>query len=386
MGRVGKTVRRLAVCLTALLLLPLGGPARAVASLSQQTVTPKIAEWDNGAKVGVSSSGTAESFQASVQADTTGLKQGYYSVYVFDNTSRSVEPYDAIAFDLQNLGASPLKLSLTMKTRAGETATIGDSSYAILEAADQSLREAVQPLYGTVSVPAGFSGTVYVPFSRLYTSEGKTLSFSRIQSWGVTAVLSENQQAQFRFGNIRFLGGSVSAMKSRYFLVSITGSGNAVIPRKGSLLTLYEASARDMDGGAVKQTPVFSLKEKVPGASISPDGKLQIDSSCTAAGVTVCAKVPGSLSFAQTAVSLQKAGLGQSDKSAGVPAPAGVARLTGPVFRWLDGAATPLRAAGVVIILLLAAVWYAWFHEDGANYRRIRKKLTTASREGEKKP
>ena len=381
-----KAACRLAVCLTALLLLPLGGPARAVESFSRQTITPELKEWDNGARVSVTSSGRDETFQAAVQASTSGLRQGYYSVYVFDNTSRSVASDDAIALNLQNLGNSPLKLSLTMKTRAGETVTVGDSSYAVLEAADQSLQEAIEPLYGTFSIPAGFSGTVYMPFARLYTADGQTTSFSRIQSWGVTAVLSENQQAQFRFGNIRFLAGSMDTMKSQYYLISIVGSGNAVIPRKGELLTTYEASAQDLDGNAVKQTPVFSLKSKVPGASVSADGKLQIDSSCTASSVTVCARVPGSVGFTQTVVSLQKAGLGKNGGTAGVPAPSAVAPLTVPFYRWLGRAVTPLRAAGVVVILLLVAVWYAWFHEDGANYRRIQKRLTAAGREGEKKP
>lgn len=385
MKKCEKVRKLIVICLSALfVLLPLTDTAYAVTSESQRVITPgKMKEWDNGAKVTTTSSGRGSNFQTNVTADTHGLKQGYYSVYLYDITERDASSYDGICFHLKNANNTAMKMNLTFTVDSKTSVTMTGSSYAILESDDQSVREAIAPVNGTISVPAHFDGSVYVPLSKLYTSDGKSISLTQIQSWGITAVMSENQQIKYQIGNIAFLSRSVASMKNSYYLITLTGNNKVAVPKMGSAIEFYHAQVKDLDGNPVNQSAVFSLKNNVAGAAISKNGELQISSSCSATEITVCSKLPNSADDGELTVSLQR---GETVASVGIPKISDVPKITTLNEVRLNKIVNIIRFVAIVIALLLGAVFYSWFSEKQKNYILIKNKLLLPNdHEGEEK-
>lgn len=349
-------------------------PALALSSQAQYTLSPgDMKVWDNGANVTKTYSGQGTNCQTSVQANTVGLNKGYYSVYLYDLTAYDVKPYDGVSFHFQNQSSTDLKINLTFTINSSTSVSMTDASYAILESADQSVDEIRTPSYGTLSIPPNFNGTVYIPFSKLYTSDGKGVSLSKIQSWGITTVLTENEQVQYQIGNIQFLSGSMDAMRSKYYQISLSGNDTIVIPRVGSTIEMYQAQIKDMDGNIVTQTPTYYLKENIPGVTLSAAGELQISSNCTASSVAVDAKLGDSVTFAQKTITLKKSTNGKN--STGVPKPFNVPKITKPAYAVLNRLVWPIRIAGGVITVILIAIIMRWFLDANHYYIQIREKL-----------
>lgn len=383
--KVKKRKLVIAIFTALFLLLPISSTIYAVPSKSKNVITPEtMKEWDNGAKVTKESSGTGSSYKASVTADTTGLKKGYYSIFLYDNTKRNIEAYDGISFNIKNLNKMEMKINLTLTVDSKTSAVMTDSSYAILEASDKSICKTVVPSYGTIQIPAGFDGTVYVPFSRLYTSDGKKVSLTNIQSWGITTVMSENKQIKYEIGDFEFLKGSIDSMKDSYYLITLTGSSKINVPNAGSLIELYEAKVKDLEGNEIKEPATFYLKNNVSGASLSKDGKLEVNENCTASVITVCAKLENSVDSGEIEISMHRS---STTASAGIPKASDLQRITTATDLKLDKLLNVIRFASVIIALFLFAIFYNWFSEAKNNYIKIKNKLYNLSDydEGEEK-
>lgn len=375
----------LVICLSVFCaFLMLSGTASAVASDSKRVITPgEMKEWDNGAKVTCSGSGSGSNFRESMVADTSGLKKGYYSVFLYDVKARNLQSYDGFAFNLKNQNDSDLKINLTFTVNSKTSLTLSDSSYAILESSDQSISEAITPAYGTLSIPANFDGTVYIPLSKLCTSDGKTVSPAQIQSWGITSVMTENQQVKYQAGNFELLSGSIASMKASYYLFSLTGSSRIAVSNTGSVIEFYQAQVKDLDGNPVGQAATYSLKKAVSGVTISKDGRLEVDSDCTAPSVTVCSKLANSVDDGELTVSLQH---GRTVAAAGIPRPSAVPKITTPAESKLNGFMNWIRFAAIVIAVFFGVIFYSWFSEAKSNYLKIKDKLSSSDNyEGKEK-
>lgn len=374
MHKHDKTGKRILICFSALfLILSLSGTAFAISGTVSQVISPgSMREWDNGAKVTKTHSGTGRDYRLSVQSDTSGLTKGYYSVYLYDLTSRAIRSDDGISFYFKNENDTAMKISLTMVVNSKTSVSLTDASYVLLESADRSLIESVAPSSGTVSIPADFEGTVYVPFSRLYTFDGLSVPLTRIQSWGITVVMTENQQLRFQLGDVTLLSGSLASMKGSYYLISMTGDNSVTVPNVGAATESFQVQAKDLDGNPVNEAPVFYLKSKTAGVTLSEDGTLQVTAGCEASGVTVCAKLPDSVNFAQTEVTFKKISTGGW---AGVPSPSSVEKLTLPIYTRLNHTAGLIRALAAVTVLILTVIFCRWLYEGQLSYRRIRDKL-----------
>lgn len=368
------------------LLLFFNSTAYAVPSESKNVITPDtMKEWDNGAKVTKASSGTGSDYQINVNADTKGLKKGYYSIFLYDAKTRYIGSYDGISFNLKNESNTELKINLTLTIDSDTSAVMTDSSYAVLESQDKSICETIVPSYGTISIPAGFDGTVYIPFSKLYTSGGKNVSLTNIESWGITAVMSEDKQIKYQIGNIEFLSGSLASMKGSYYLITLSGNSRINIPNAGSVIEFYQTKVKDLDGNPIKQDTLYYLKNSVEGAALSKDGKLEIGSNCKASVITICAKSGNSVNFAELTVPMFHSSAAVS--YAGIPKADDVAHITTSVYTRLSEYINIIRFALAVIAVFLIAIFYQWFSEAKTNYIKIKNKIYNLSdyHEGEEK-
>lgn len=356
------------------LLLSFHSTALAVSSQGQHIIIPdKLREWDNGAKVTAVSKGSRENYHVNVSANTNGLKKGYYSIYLYDISERNLDPYDGICFNFKNLTDADIKINLTLTINSQTSIAMTDSSYAILESADQNLKESVFPAYGTILIPARFDGTVYIPFSRLYTTKGKNILPEHIQSWGITAVMTQNEQIQYEFGNIKFLCESIASMKN-YNLITVSGKDQVAIPSNGSALTFYQSTVKDLNGNPLKKRAMFYLKKSSPGVTISKDGRLEVNSSCTAQKITICSKVANCVNWGELTVPLERKGI-TSALDNGIPQPSNVQKITTTADVKINQSICWIQIIFGTIVLFLGAIFYEWFSEYSTNYTKIKNEL-----------
>jgi hypothetical protein len=358
------------------------GKVYAISGESQKIITPgTIKEWDDGANVTQEDSGKGEEYEMQVVADTSGLEQGYYSVYIYDDTARSIGSFDGMQFHLLNSNDFEMKINLSMVLNSKVSVSMGDTSYVILESESQGIHENVNVLYGTITIPARFDGVVYIPFSQLQNEEGESISINKIQSWGITAVLSENQQMQYSFGNISFLSKSIDSMKENYFLMGISGDNEIAVPKTGAVMENYTTTVKDLDGNEVNQTLAYYLPEEVVGASLSQTGSLEISSECEANDITIYVKSEESMTYGKLKVLLNHDGINQVNE--GVPTISSVPRITTALDTTLSQHVLLIRCILGGIALILIFVIYDWFQASKTNYEIIKKKIDTSNKEHE---
>lgn len=354
----------------------------AISGVTQKVITPgKIKEWDDGATVTQESVGKGEEYNLSVSADTSGLEQGYYSVYHYDYTSRSIVSFDGMKFHLLNSNDIEMKINLSFAVNSKESVELGDSSYAILESESQGIREMINVSYGTISIPANFDGTVYIPFSQLYTEQGETVTLKKMQSWGITTVWSENQQINYSLGNIAFLSKSVALMKESYFLMNIQGDNEISVPKTGSIIKNYSTKIKDMVGNEVNQNLTYYLAEDVTGINLSKTGRLEVSSECDANEITIYVKSDQSVTYGKMTVVLRHNAMQQT--MVGVPSANAVSHITTNIFTKLNQNIFFVRIMLGIILLVFFSIIYDWFQVSKTNYETIKKTLDTSSKNQE---
>lgn len=356
--------------------------AFAAGSETEKAITPgKMKEWDDGVNVTQESSGKGKDYQMSVTADTSGLEEGYYSFYLYDYTTRSVKPNDGIRFNLKNESDTELKINLTITVNSKVNVTMADSSFAILESADQSMKEVVYLTYGTLSIPANFDGTVYVPFTQLYTEDGENIPLLQIQSWGITTNMSQEQQAQFTVGNICFLTKSIDSVKDSYFLFSTTGNSEITVPTTGTVMEIYQVEVKDIDGNHLDDDIIFSLEDNIAGAWISKDGKLEVGSDCVASEVTVCVKTNKSINSGKLKIKLEQ--VSAVVAASGIAKASDVKGITTLIYSKMNEYMKVIRVLLFILVLVFVFIFYEWFLESKNNYDSIKNKLFKSFNEQE---
>lgn len=371
-----KARKVITICLAVFFFsLPFYNTVYVNASQSPTVITPgKIQEWDNGAKVTKKSSGSGKNYKVSVKADTNGLSEDYYSVYLYDYTERSVRSCDGIRFYFKNKNQTDMKINLTLTVNSKVSVTMMDSSFAILESNNQSTKEVVLTSYGTITIPANFSGTIYVPFNQLSDSDGHKVTLEKIQSWGITVVMLKDQQIQYTFGNIAFLNNSMEAIKDQYRLITLTGISNIIIPHTGSIIENYRAKVKDLEGNPVKEKVTFSLKESIAGASITKDGKLEVKSTCVASEIIICAKAKNHVNYGSFKVSTERSSTATGTIST-IPRAADVPKINSAFYRTLEESVILIRILVMILTIFFGAILLHWFSEAKANFVIIKNKL-----------
>lgn len=346
----------------------------AISSKEEKIVTPgNIKEWNDGALVTKQISGKAENYEAIVSADTTGLEEDYYSVYIYDYTKRYIKSYDGIRFQYTNPGDIELEINLTLTVDAKTSVTMTEDSFAIIEDTEKETTDVLEASYGTLTIPPHFNGMVYIPFSQLYNENGENITLNNIQSWGITTVIEKEQQVSYTIGNIAFLEDSVSAMKDSSYLITLSGEEQVVLPNTGSVIEKYETKVLDLEGNEVDDDITFYLEEDIEGVKLAKNGALEIQSNCVATKLTLYAKTSQSINAGKLSLSLERV---SADVAAvGVPKVEDVSKITSTAYNQLNDFVIPFRIGAVVIFIFLGAIFLTWFSEAKANYQIIKRKL-----------
>ncbi|WP_099468997.1 hypothetical protein [Konateibacter massiliensis] len=348
----------------------------AISSADETTITPTesgLKEWSDGAVVTKETSGKGEEYQVDVTADTTGLDEDYYSVYIYDYKKRNIGTFDGIRFHYVNNSDNDVKINLTLTVDADTSVMMLEKSFAVAENDETKKTEVLSAEYGTIAIPAHFSGTIYVPFTQLFDEEGENVSLKTIQSWGITTVVEKEQQVSYSIGNIAFLEGSVELMRESCFLITLSGEKTVLLPSTGSVLWQYEGTTADLEGQLQDADLSFFMEEDIDGVTLSADGALEIQSGCTEPEITIYAKTEQSVNAGKLVISLEHV---STDVAAvGVPSAGDVEKITSTAYTTLNNSVIFFRILGFVLALFFLAVFSVWFSEAKTNYEKMKKKL-----------
>lgn len=364
------------------LLFSLSSTTLAISAKEEKSITfSNLKEWNDGAKVTKKAEGKGKDYKVKITADTLSLPEDYYSVYIYDDTKRNIKNYDGISFLYTNESEEELNINVTLTINAKTSVTMNESSYAIVEDANENTTQVIHTTYGTLSIPAHFTGTIYVPFTQFFNEENENISISNIQSFGITTVLEKEQSVSYSIGNPTFLAGSLNSMKDSYYQITLSGEENIIVPNTGSVIQTYKAEVLDLYGDAVEDTPFFSVEEGINGVTITENGTLEIQNDCDASKVTIYAKTDKSSNAGSFTVSLER--LSAEVAAVGVPGQADVKKITTPLYDKLVGGVLWIRIAFGIAVFFLFTIFITWFTKAKENYEIVRKRLYKIVKEQE---
>ena len=213
--------------------------------------------------------------------DTSGLKTGYYTTYIYVNSSDDWSNYEGFQFKVENNSSSSIRINLDIKTRDGKVLSVPDKNVVMLKNIDREELEIYNPKYGTVEIPKDFNGEIYIPFNSMREKEevlNEVIKVAGIDSWGIVATAAENENKDFLVGDFRLIKSGSNLKKYFEYNLEITGDKEVEIPVVGEGISDYKVIDTVENEDILEKGTVveFKMKKDVNGVNISKDGRLTI--------------------------------------------------------------------------------------------------------------
>lgn len=227
---------------------------------------------------------------------TKGLEKGYYTTYIYENENRDWSNYEAVAFDVENKSENVIKINLNIKESNGSLRSPHDNGRILLKRDSSEVMETIHPLYGTIELDKNFKGTIYMPFNSFsekdIVSSGNVKQISKISSFGIIAVLHENQEVSFILNKFQLInkGSSIGKYFNSNFLIK--GDDTVEIPVAGEGISDYKVESDNKEVLSSSNIK-FQLKEPVTGISLSDIGRLTLTPDVEPRKIQICAVIDG---------------------------------------------------------------------------------------------
>ncbi len=354
----------------------------AIAGKSEKAITlKKFSVWDNGVTIEQERAKETEKDEITINANTLNKEEGYYSVYLYENKVQNLSRYDAITFFLGNISGGPLQMNFSVTVNKETSAELRDGAKVILEEEESGEGKIISVTYGTFQIPSDFNGRVYIPFSELKNEDKEELSVGKVNSWGITLVMEQEQETMFAINDMKFLEDSYSQVKEQYVNINILGTNQIELADTGKVIKDYSGEATDLDGDPLNRTIEFSLAGNVKGASITNTGRLEVDSFCTAPELIIKARAGDSSNTQELAVQLVKGSEGE--KEVKIPGSEEVPGIMPFVYTFLIEHILLFRIVFIVIAYMLAAIIFTWLRYAIKEQKVIRQSLKETKEEAE---
>lgn len=225
-------------------------------------------------------------YQLNVDMNTMGLGKGYYTAYLYENQHRDWSNYEAMSFYISNESDNSIRINMNIKRDDGTVFSPSENSNVLFKKDTSEMLEKIQPSFGTIELPQGFKGRIYMPFNSFKEkgANGKSAfnGITQISSWGIIATMSENGKERFSLSNFQLInkGSSIG-----YYLnsdISIKGENIVEIPVAGESISEYKTNETNKN---VK----FELLDSIDGVSISDNGRLSVNPDVEAQNIRISA-------------------------------------------------------------------------------------------------
>ncbi len=222
------------------------------------------------------------------QQDADGYESGY--LYGFYRKSLDWSGQTGIAIGLINASESPLLIALQLTDAEWQSISVPDGTPVLLQPDGTTLQHVVFVADGMISVPAQFSGQVFVPL----VSDDEILA----NLYGIGMTLIPQGTAACTFTQMEYWGEDIAAACTLLGDAQLTLADDALlIPQVGQSMTTASVLGEGEDF-----LVSYSLLSPPAGASIDSNGCILIDASVVSksGGVTVQATINGRLVLSQT--------------------------------------------------------------------------------------
>lgn len=220
-----------------------------------------------------------------IKVDSIGLSEGYYTSNLYSKGKYDWSNFGMISFNLQNNSSEELKFNFSIVKNDGTFISVSEDKSILIKHENEQIIEKSSPVYGTINIPSGFKGTVYVPFTSLKNKAGDNNQyiFSDISSWGISVTTEENKEKDIHLSSFKLIPKDDSFIKYGDLDFKVEGDDRVQIPVQGEAISLYKTP---LD----KDKVIYKLAENYEGVSIDNEGKLILSTSVNVEKIQIEAK------------------------------------------------------------------------------------------------
>jgi hypothetical protein len=247
--------------------------------------------------------------------DTTEQKnkKKYYTASFYENRTRNMTSFGGMILKFSNPNKSTIRFNFSLNDGSKKIWKVRNRQFVAFKEKKDRYWESSQVEYGAISIPKGFEGQIYIPFSSLNKEENK-LNLSNIKSWGVSFTLNANQQRRVIFGNFSFVNKRYAFKANKTLDQLIIGDDFVQIPVAQSSIAEY--TIRSAYKGQPK--PEFKMANALNGITISKHGTLSISKAIKPQTIRILAVTPDGSRSSKT-IHLNESWTAHSKASDGVP-------------------------------------------------------------------
>lgn len=224
--------------------------------------------------------------------DTSNLQSGYYTAFMYNNSSENWQGYEGFAFHMENKGDDLLQLNLNIESKNGGMLSIADGKAVLLKSDSMNIIERVILSNGAFEIYPGFDGLVYVPFKSLKSTDTVNTDYpgneeynsdilAEIKLWGIPMTCMDNVQINFKLSRFSLINNN--QIKNEYLKddLKISGNDKVMISTTGESIADYSIS----NAGDIS----FKILDDIDYVHMSEDGRLIVYDKAEPQIIRICA-------------------------------------------------------------------------------------------------
>lgn len=357
-----------------LLILITGITAKAVEEGRITQLDPSnIKNTSNGANVRYDLRKDNNKYILNVNVNSKNLKKGYYTSNIYNEMYMNLDSYGMISFDIDNQSNDELRINFIIKQIDGTFLSVSNDKNVLIKKENSDLLEMVTPSYGTISIPKGFKGSIYVPFNSLgkegQDKQDKIYNISKILYWGIAQTTAENKEQNFSLSDFKLIEYNSKINQYGNLNFSIQGENQVQIPVAGESISQYKAEIDDSNGKVNGDKISYKIETSKKGVSISKDGLLKVETGIKPEKIKIDAIINDNNIYVSKEINLYKSWTLNAKEvdgtSKSIPKTNEVKRLIGRKYEFIlsDKFMNCIRVFVVMIICLSIGLYMFWNKE-----------------------
>lgn len=204
-----------------------------------------------------------------ISTNTMELQKGYYTSQFFINSKVDWSPYRELAFYINNLSDSPIKINLFLVLNDGTYIMLEEGKSVFLQKGKSDNIKVTDIQTEGFEVNNNFEGIVHIPLENFEISKKK---LENIIFFGIQTTTRENVIQKIEIDNLKLISSNNSMLPEGILNLKIVGDKKITKPITGESIAQYKLITNHKQENKV----TFYLEEEVEGVSITEDGRLTV--------------------------------------------------------------------------------------------------------------
>lgn len=306
-------------------------------------------------------------YSIDIKMSSYKLKKAYYTTSVFNNSQLDLSNCGMISFDLNNKSNDELRFNFIMIQTDGTSLSVANDKSVLIKTEGQNIMQEQFPSYGTLSVPKGFKGTIFVPFSSLgrqgLNKQDGQYEPSSAASIGIISTLHEDEQKEFVIGDFKEINKADPMVALGALNITINGDARVQLPVVGESIARYKV---EVDNPTVKAEKItYRIHDKQKGVSIGSDGILKIETGVPQKSIQIDAVVGNSIYVSKDIELFKSWTLSAKEvdgTSKSIPQPSAVKNLMSGPYEFIMSTSVMniIRGISILAVVIIAGLYVYW--------------------------